>query len=216
MQCIVLFIQGKSHGLQVASHLGDKCWGIETAGKGHVITISGIGDFPFPAPAFHIFIKRPHYQIGYGGRCRGPLREPLLTAAKAGKEHRRRRRKKSVGKRRAVYPGKQDAVEKMADIQLQYLIFTQMNRCICPDIRPLAVSQRRGIPAFHRAHGAEYSSALPLKDRREPEAAGCLPLFWLLSPGGNFLCPGYSGYTGRPAVFPGSFSPRRGSGGGTG
>ena len=94
----------------------DHSTGIETAGKGQVIAVSGIGDFSGPAPVLHIPVEGKHDQIG-NIRGRGsPLGEKISVAAQMGKKGPERRGKQFSGESMLIYTDESNISEKIRDI----------------------------------------------------------------------------------------------------
>ena len=94
----------------------DHSTGIETAGKGQVIAVSGIVDFSGPAPVLHIPVEGKHDQIG-NIRGRGStLGEKISVAAQMGQKGPERRRKQFSGESMLIYTDESNISEKIRDI----------------------------------------------------------------------------------------------------
>lgn len=93
--------------------------------------------------------------------------------------------KQGFGKRRRI-PWEKDC-QKWLISSFRTSLFPD-GRTYFADVRPCDTPGRTGIPVFHPAHDAGYSSA-PLSEGRREQASGCLRLSYLSSPGGNSCSP---------------------------
>src|SRR5699024_5851100 len=106
----------KAHPEEKRGCFMDHSTGIETAGKGQVIAVSGIGDFSGPAPVLHIPVKGKHDQIG-NIRGRGSaLGEKISVAAQMGKKGPERRGKQFYGESMLIYTDESNIREEIRGI----------------------------------------------------------------------------------------------------
>ena len=93
---------------------------MKVTGKGHIVTISGISNFSYPAPVSHVFVKRFHDKIRKIGGSWRALRQSVFITAQMSQKCAYRIRYSLTGKSMLIDADIRNTVKKILYIQFQH------------------------------------------------------------------------------------------------